>query len=61
VGEEQPQGVVDLRLGPDRRAGVANAVLLLEGDRGRDRLDRVDVGAVQPLQELARVVESDSA
>ena len=55
VGEEQPQRVVDLGLRPDGRAGVADAVLLLERDRRRHGLDRVHVRPVQPLQELARV------
>ena len=55
VGEEQPQRVVDLGLRPDGRTGVAHAVLLLERDRRRHRLDRVHVGPVEPLQELPRI------
>ena len=55
VREEQPQRVVDLRLRPDRRAGVADAVLLLERDGRRHGLDGVDVGTIEPLQELTGV------
>ena len=55
VGEEQAQRVVNLGLRSDRRAGVANPVLLLQRDRRRHRLDGVHVGPVQPLQELPGV------
>ncbi len=55
VREEQPQSVVDLGLRPHRRPGVADAVLLLERDRRRHGLDRIDVGPVEPLQELPGV------
>ena len=52
---EQPQVVVDLRDGPDRRARVARGRLLVDGDRRRQALDRVDVRLVHLPEELARV------
>ncbi len=55
VREEEPQRVVDLRLRADRRARVADAVLLLERDGRRHGLDRVRVGAVETLEELPGV------
>ena len=55
VREEQAQVVVDLGDGPDRRARVARRGLLLDGDRGRQALDQVDVGLLHLLEELARV------
>src|SRR3712207_8340884 len=41
---EQAQVVVDLRDRADRRARVARGRLLVDGDRRRQALDRVDVG-----------------
>ena len=55
VGEEKPERVVNLRLRPDRRARVADAVLLFQGDRRRDRFDRVHVRPVEALQKLPGV------
>ena len=55
VGEEKAERVVDLGLRAHRRAGVSDSVLLLERDRWRNRFDRVDVGPVEPLQELPRI------
>ena len=52
---EQPQVVVNLGRRPDRRARIADAVLLADGDRRADALDRVDVGLLHPLEELPRV------
>ena len=53
--EQQPHVVVDLGDRADRRARVADAVLLADGDRRADAVDRVDVGLLHPLEELARV------
>ena len=52
---EQPQVVVDLGGRADRRPRVADAVLLPDGDRRADALDRVDVRLLHPLEELPRV------
>ena len=52
---QQPQVVVDLGRRADRRARVARARLLLDRDRRRQPLDRVDVGLVHLVEELARV------
>ena len=52
---EQPQVVVDLGHGADRRAGVARRRLLVDRDRRREPVDRVDVGLLHHLQELPRV------
>ena len=54
-GPQQPQVVVDLRDGPDRRARVPRGRLLVDRDRRREALDRVHVGLVHLAQELARV------
>ena len=54
-GVEQSQVVVDLGDGRDRRAGVLRGGLLLDRDRRREPLDRVHVGLVHLLEELARV------
>jgi hypothetical protein len=53
--EEQPQVVVDLGGRADRRARVADAVLLPDRDRGADAVDAIDVRLLHPLQELAGV------
>ncbi len=52
---EQAQVVVDLGDRADGRARVAARRLLVDGDRGRQALDEVDVGLVHLAQELARV------
>ena len=52
---QQPQVVVDLGDRADRRARVARRRLLIDRDRGRQPLDRVDVRLVHLPQELARV------
>jgi hypothetical protein len=52
---EQAQVVVDLRHGADRRARVARGRLLVDRDRRREPVDRVDVRLLHHLQELARV------
>ena len=52
---EQPQVVVDLGDGADGRARVARGRLLVDRDRRREPLDRVDVGLVHLAQELPRV------
>ena len=52
---EQPQVVVDLGDGADRRARVVRRRLLLDRDRRRQALDQVDVGLFHQLQELPRV------
>ena len=52
---EQPQVVVDLGHRADRRARVARGRLLVDRDRRREALDRVDVGLLHQAEELARV------
>ncbi len=52
---EQAQVVVDLGHGADRRARVARGRLLVDRDRRREPLDRVDVGLLHQPEELARV------
>jgi hypothetical protein len=52
---QQPQVVVDLRDRPDGRAWIARRRLLVDRDRRRQALDRVDVGLVHLPEELARV------
>ena len=54
-GPEQAQVVVDLGHGADRRARVARGRLLVDRDRRREPLDRVDVGLLHQAEELARV------
>src|SRR3982074_2097383 len=49
---QQPQVVVDLRARADRRARVARGRLLVDRDRRREPLDRVDVRLVHLTQEL---------
>ena len=53
--EQQPQVVVDLGDGADGRARIVAGRLLLDGDRGRQPLDQIDIGLLHQLQELARV------
>ena len=52
---QQPQVVVDLGDRADRRARVARGRLLVDRDRRRQPLDRVDVGLVHLAQELPGV------
>ena len=52
---EQPQVVVDLRHRADGGARVARRRLLVDGDGRREAVDRVDVGLLHHLEELARV------
>ena len=52
---QQAQVVVDLRDRADRRPRVARRRLLVDRDRRRQTLDRVDVGLVHLPEELARV------
>ena len=52
---QQAQVVVDLGDRADRRARVARRRLLVDRDRRRQPLDRVDVGLVHLPEELARV------
>ena len=53
--EQQAQVVVHLGDRADGRARVLRRRLLVDRDRGREPLDRVDVGLVHLPQELARV------
>ena len=53
--EQQPHVVVDLGRRADRRARVADAVLLADGDGRADALDAIDVRLLHPLEELAGV------
>ncbi len=52
---QQPHVVVDFRRRADGRAGVADAVLLPDGDGRRDAVDSIDVRLLHPLEKLARV------
>jgi hypothetical protein len=54
-GEEHAQVVVDLGDRPHRRARILRGGLLLDGDGGRQALDRVDVRLLHLLEELARI------
>jgi hypothetical protein len=54
-GVEEPQVVVDLGDGADRRPGVLRGRLLVDGDGGRQALDEVDVGLVHLPEELPGV------
>ena len=55
AGEEQPQVIEDLGSGGDGRARIASGVLLLDGNGGRDPVDQIDVGLLNPLEKLARI------
>ena len=55
AGEQQPQVVVDLGDGADRRPRVAVGRLLVDRHRRRQALDEVDVGLVHLAEELPRV------
>ena len=52
---EEPQVVVDLGDRADGRARVPRRRLLVDRDRRREPVDRVDVGLLHHLQELPRV------
>ena len=54
-GIEKTQIVVDLGDRADRRARVPRGRLLVDRDRRREPFDRVDVGLLHHLEELARV------
>ncbi len=53
--EKKLQVVVQLGHRADRRAGRAHGVGLVDGDRRRDPLDRIDLRLVHPVEELPRV------
>ena len=53
--EQEPQVIVDLGDGADRRARIVRRRLLLDRDRRRQPFDQVDVGLFHQLQELPRV------
>ena len=55
TGEEEPQVVIDLGNGSNRRAGIAIGGLLVDGNRWAQSLDEVNVGLVHLPQELAGV------
>ncbi len=55
VGEQQPEVVVDFRDGADRRARIRRGRFLLDGDRGREAVDQIDVGLLHLLEKLPRV------
>jgi hypothetical protein len=52
---QQLQVVVELGHRPDRRAGRAHRVGLVDGDRGRDALDAIHLRLVHAVEELPRV------
>ena len=52
AGEQEPQVVVDLGDGPDRGPRVPAGALLVDGDRGRQAVDLVDVRLLHLAQEL---------
>ena len=52
---QQPQVVVDLGYGADRRPRVVGDALLVDGDRGREPLDVLHVRLVHAPEELAGV------
>ncbi len=54
-GVEEPQIVVELRQGPDRRAGIARDRPLADGDGGGKAGDMGDLGPSELAQELAGV------
>src|SRR5260370_234101 len=53
--EQQAQVIIDLGDGGDGRARIARGRLLLDRNRRRESLDRIDVRLLHLLQELARV------
>ena len=54
-GEEQAEVVVDLSDGAHDGAGIVGDALLVDGDRGAQPLDVVDVGLLHSAKELAGV------
>ena len=54
-GVQQAQIIVDLGDGADRRARTPARGLLLDGDRWRQAVDRINVGPLHLVQELPRV------
>jgi hypothetical protein len=55
AAEQQAQVVLDLGDRAHGRAGVVAGRLLVDRDRRRQALDRIDIGLVDLAQELARV------
>src|SRR4051794_8778166 len=55
TGEQQPEIVVDLGDGPDRRSRVPRRALLVDRDRRRQPVDLVDVGLLHLAEELPGV------
>src|SRR5581483_9108712 len=53
--EKQPQIIIDLGYRRDRRTRIARAALLLDRDRRRQSLDRVNVRLLHLFEELSRV------
>ncbi len=53
--EQQPQMVVDLRDGPDRRTRIAARALLVDRDGRGEAVDLVDVRLLHLAEELPRV------
>ena len=53
--EQEPHVVVDFRHRAHRRARVAGRRLLFDGDRRRQPVDRIDVGLLHQLKELAGI------
>src|SRR5205085_8663903 len=53
--EQQAQVVVDLRDRSDGGARIVAGGLLLDGDRGRQAVDGIDVGLFHEAEELARI------
>ena len=53
--EQQPQVIVNLGDRADGRARIARGGLLLDGNRGRQALDRIDIGLLHQFQELPRI------
>ena len=54
-GEEQAEVVVDLGDGAHDGAGIVGDALLVDGDRGAQPLDVIDVGLLHAAEELAGV------
>jgi len=55
AAEQQPQIVLDLRHRADGGAGIVAGGFLVDRDRRRQPLDRIDVGLVDLAQELAGI------
>ncbi len=55
AGEKQLQVIVDLRHRPDGGARGAHRIRLVDGDRGRNAFDGIDLRLVHAVEELARV------